>query len=220
MTYKAGSFAHYSGACSNPGRSGSRGSLSSIFSSNLLRQSSGICKPIWARRISRCSGAVFTADFRKSLTLLISAHFRALSVPTFGVIVELRCINASTNKSIPGGSQHDDEIPSSHNWHYRKGDFWGLCSCMTGTLLVYGKVNLNETTLDNTWRAVGLIGSKSLEIGADSTCENRRDAQYANSRDVQQLLSGDNHGDTPGDNSDSLTTIYWGIPRQFPKTQK
>ena len=114
------------------------------------------------------------ADFRKSLTLLISAHFRALSVPTFGVIVELRCINASTNKSIPGGSQHDDEIPSSHNWHYRKGDFWGLCSCMTGTLLVYGKVNLNETTLDNTWRAVGLIGSKSLEIGADSTCENRR----------------------------------------------
>ena len=69
---------------------------------------------------------------------------------------------------------HDDEISSSHSWHYRKGDFWGLCSCMTGALLVYGKVNLNETTLDNTWRAVGLIGSKSLEIGADSTCENRR----------------------------------------------
>src|SRR5918992_3711277 len=44
------------------------------------------------------------------------------------------------------------------------------------------------------------------------------DAQYANSRDVQQLLSGDNHGDAPGDNSGSLTTIYWGIPRQFPKT--
>jgi hypothetical protein len=45
---------------------------------------------------------------------------------------------------------------------------------MTGALFVYEKVNLNETTLDNTWRAVGLIGSKSLEIGADSTCENRR----------------------------------------------
>jgi hypothetical protein len=45
---------------------------------------------------------------------------------------------------------------------------------MTGALFVYRKVNLNETTLDNTWRAVGLIGSKSLEIGADSTCENRR----------------------------------------------
>jgi hypothetical protein len=69
---------------------------------------------------------------------------------------------------------HDDEISSPHSWHYRKGDFWGLCSCMTGALFVYGKVNLNETTLDNTWRAVGLIGSKSLEIGADSTCENRR----------------------------------------------
>jgi hypothetical protein len=34
------------------------------------------------------------------------------------------------------------------------------------------------------------------------------------------LLSGDNHGDAPGDNSDSLTTIYWGIPRQFPKTHE
>ncbi len=44
------------------------------------------------------------ADFREPLTLLISAHFRALSVPTFGVIVELRCINAGTNKSIHGGS--------------------------------------------------------------------------------------------------------------------
>ena len=44
------------------------------------------------------------ADFREPLTLLISAHFRALSAPTFGVIVELRCINAGTNKSIHGGS--------------------------------------------------------------------------------------------------------------------
>jgi hypothetical protein len=44
------------------------------------------------------------ADFREPLTLLISAHFRALSVPTFGVIVELRCINAGTDKSIHGGS--------------------------------------------------------------------------------------------------------------------
>jgi hypothetical protein len=34
------------------------------------------------------------------------------------------------------------------------------------------------------------------------------------------LLSGDNHGGAPGDNSDSLTTIYWGIPRQFPKTRE
>src|ERR687894_425674 len=46
------------------------------------------------------------------------------------------------------------------------------------------------------------------------------DAQYAKSRDVQQLLSGDNHGGAPGDNSDSLTPIYWGIPRQFPKTRQ
>src|SRR5437764_9760670 len=30
---------------------------------------------------------------------------------------------------------HDDEISSSHSWHYRKGDFWGLCSCMTGVAL-------------------------------------------------------------------------------------
>jgi DNA-binding winged helix-turn-helix (wHTH) protein len=35
-------------------------------------------------------------------------------------------------------------------------DLLGLLS-----LFVYGKVNLNETTLDNTWRGVGLIGSKS-----------------------------------------------------------
>src|SRR5205823_3082706 len=70
---------------------------------------------------------------------------------------------------------HDDEISSSHSWHYRKGDFWGLCSCMTGVALcLWQGINLNETTLDSTWRAVGLIGSKSLEIGADSTCENRR----------------------------------------------
>jgi hypothetical protein len=44
------------------------------------------------------------ADFREPLTLLISAHLWALSVPTFGVIVELRCINAGTDKSIYGGS--------------------------------------------------------------------------------------------------------------------
>ena len=47
---------------------------------------------------------VFNADFREPLTFLISAHLRALSVPTFGVIVELRCINAGTDKSIHGGS--------------------------------------------------------------------------------------------------------------------
>jgi transposase len=46
----------------------------------------------------------WTADFRKPLTLLISAHLRALSVSTFGVIVELRCVNAGTDKSIHGGS--------------------------------------------------------------------------------------------------------------------
>src|SRR5205823_4269955 len=75
---------------------------------------------------------------------------------------------------------HDDEISSSHSWHYRKGDFWGLCSCMTGVALcLWQGVNLNETTLDSTWRAVGLIGSKSLEIGADSTCENRRTRHLA-----------------------------------------
>src|ERR687896_779185 len=59
--------------------------------------------------------------------------------------------------------------------------------------------------------------------GLDLTLNTLRfnpDAQYANCRDVQQLLSGDNHGGAPGDNSDSLTTIYWGIPRQFPKTLK
>jgi hypothetical protein len=46
-----------------------------------------------------------TADFRKPLTLLISAHLRALSVPTFSVIVELRCINAGTDKSIGSATQ-------------------------------------------------------------------------------------------------------------------
>jgi hypothetical protein len=52
---------------------------------------------------------------------------------------------------------------------------FGACAAVRpASLFVYGKVNLNETTLDNTWRTVGLIGSKSLEIGADSTCENRR----------------------------------------------
>jgi hypothetical protein len=45
-----------------------------------------------------------TADFREPLILLISTHLRALSVPTFGVIVELRCINAGTDKSIHGAS--------------------------------------------------------------------------------------------------------------------
>jgi hypothetical protein len=39
-----------------------------------------------------------SADFREPLTLLISAHLRALSVPTFGVIVELWRINAGPIK--------------------------------------------------------------------------------------------------------------------------
>src|ERR671918_34632 len=49
-----------------------------------------------------------SADFREPLTLLISAHLRALSVPTFGVIVELWRINAGPIKvsmekaSVPG----------------------------------------------------------------------------------------------------------------------
>src|SRR5436305_14318213 len=47
---------------------------------------------------------LIVADFRKPLTFLISTHLRALSVPTFGVIVELRCINAGTDNSIHGGS--------------------------------------------------------------------------------------------------------------------
>ena len=61
------------------------------------------------------------------------------------------------------------------------------------------------------------IALGGLDLALDAVRFNP-DAQYANSRDVQQLLSGDNHGDAPGDDSDSLTTIYWGIPRQFPKT--
>jgi hypothetical protein len=59
--------------------------------------------------------------------------------------------------------------------------------------------------------------------GLDLTREAVRfnpDAQYANSRNVQQLLSGDNHGDAPGDNSDSLTTIYVGYPTAIPKDPK
>ena len=55
-------------------------------------------------RAQNVGGENVNADFREPLTLLISAHLRALSVPTFGVIVELRCINAGTDKSIHGGS--------------------------------------------------------------------------------------------------------------------
>jgi hypothetical protein len=50
---------------------------------------------------------------------------------------------------------------------------------MTGVTLCLRKGKSEETTLDNTWRAIGLIGSKSLEIGADSTCENQRCLQLS-----------------------------------------
>jgi hypothetical protein len=33
------------------------------------------------------------------------------------------------------------------------------------------------------------------------------------------LLNWYRHGGTPWDDFDSMTTIYWGIPQQFPKTR-
>ncbi|MGH9769766.1 MAG: hypothetical protein ACREAB_20270, partial [Blastocatellia bacterium] len=41
----------------------------------------------------------------------------------------------------------------------------------------------------------------------------------ANSWDVQQLFNRNRHGNAPWDDFDSLTPIYWGAPRRFPKTR-
>ena len=67
-----------------------------------IGSSSGVLETAIIRRLRGCINVI--ADFRKPLTLLISTHLRALSVPTFGVIVELRGINAGTDNSIHGGS--------------------------------------------------------------------------------------------------------------------
>jgi hypothetical protein len=54
------------------------------------------------------------------------------------------------------------------------------------------------------------IALAGLDLTLDAVRFNP-DAQYANSRDVHQVLRGNNQGDAPGDNSGSLTTIYWGV---------